>query len=71
MPGRNLGADGPLGVFPVSSDHGDVHTLYVCRTNGDSLTMEDYRRVFTAVTGRELEPHELASEAKYFAEEDR
>jgi len=67
----NLGVNGPLAVFPVPSDHGDVHTLHVARTNGDSITVEEYRRVFAAVTGHELAPHDLELDAKYFAEEDR
>lgn len=43
--GNNLGTEGSLGVFPAPSDHGDVHTLHVMRTNGDSMTLEEYRRV--------------------------
>lgn len=68
---RNLGTEGPLSVFPVPSDHGDVHTLHVARSNGDSITLADYQRVFAVITGRDLEPHEVAADAKYFAEEDR
>lgn len=67
----NLGTAGPLGVFPVKSDHGDVHNLWVGRTNGDSITVEEYRRVFAAITGRELSDSEVAVVADWFAEEDR
>ena len=61
----------PLAVFPVQSGHGDVHSLEVGRTNGDSLTVEEYRRVFAAVTGRELTDDEVDVVRDWFAEEDR
>ena len=62
---------GPLGVFPVKSDHGDVHQLIVARSNGDSLTIDDYRRVVAAVTGHELPENEIEFAPSWFAEEDR
>jgi len=65
----NLGADGPLGVFPIQSGHGDVHQLIVARSNGDSITVQEYRRVFQAVTGRLLDDREIPMD--WFAEEDR
>lgn len=68
---KNLGMGGPLGVFPVKSGHGDVHTLQVGRSNGESLTVEEFRRVFAAVTGRELSDSELEVHRSWFAEEDR
>ncbi len=60
---------GPLGVMPVQSGHGDVHNIVVCRTNGDSVTVTDLRRVFLAVTGRQLADDEIPWD--WFAEEDR
>lgn len=68
---KNLGTGGPLGVFPVESGHGDVHHLEVHRSNGDSITVEEWRRVFAAVTGRELSESEVAHIRDWFAEEDR
>jgi hypothetical protein len=65
----NIGASGPLGVFPVRSDHGDVHHFQVCRTNGDSVTVGDFRAVFRAITGREATDDDIPWD--WFAEEDR
>lgn len=67
----NIGVSGPLGVIPIPSSHGDVHVFQITRSNGDSLTVDDYRAVFRAVTGRDLADGEVAVDAKYFAEEDR
>lgn len=69
--GNNLGTEGSLGVFPAPSDHGDVHTLHVMRTNGDSMTLEEYRRVFGAVVGRDLTEREINMDRDKFAPEDR
>jgi hypothetical protein len=55
--------------MPVQSDHGDVHNIVVCRTNGDSVTVTDLRSVFRAVTGRDLADNEIPWD--WFAEEDR
>jgi hypothetical protein len=66
---RNLGTGGPLGVTVAQSDHGDVHNIIVCRTNGDSVTITEYRRVFRAVTGHELS--EVGIPSEWFAPEDR
>ena len=68
---ENLGTGGPLGVFPVQSDHGDVHTFHVVRANGDSLTLVEFCRVFAAITGRTLSVEEAVQHAHRFAEEDR
>jgi hypothetical protein len=65
----NLGDGVPLGVFPVQSDHGDVHILHVIRANGESLTVTEYKRVFEAITGWELEDHDVPMD--WFAPEDR
>jgi hypothetical protein len=69
--GTNVGLEGPLAVMPVRSGHGDVHHLIVARTNSDSLTVTDYRRVFFLVTGHELTDEEVSVIADWFAEEDR
>lgn len=69
--GDNLGTGGPLSVIPVRSGHGDVHDLIVGRSNGDSITLQEFRRVFAAVTGRELDNHEVLVWSDWFAEEDR
>lgn len=61
----------PISAFPVKSDHGDVHTIHVCRSNGDSLTVSDYKWVFWRITGRELEDHEVNVDVRWFAPEDR
>lgn len=65
----NIGKSGVLGVFPVQSDHGDIHHFQVMRSNGDSLTVDDYRAVFLAITGRQLLDREIPFD--WFAEEDR
>ena len=66
---HNTGTHAPLGVMPVQSDHGDVHNIVVCRANGDSITVTEYRRIFFLVTGRELADREIPWD--WFAEEDR
>lgn len=65
----NIGVSGILGVFPVRSEHNDIHHFQVMRTNGDSLTVDDYRAVFLAITGRSVEDREIPFD--WFAEEDR
>lgn len=35
---RAMTTPAPLAVYPVQSDHGDVHTLHVARSDGGSLT---------------------------------
>lgn len=60
----------PLGVIPIRSDHGDVHQLVVARSDGKSLTIEDYRRVLYLVAGHDLTESEISSLRHYFAEED-
>lgn len=59
----------PLGVMPVQSDHGDVHHLIVCRSDGSSATVDDLRWVHWRITGRTLADREIPVE--WFAEEDR
>jgi hypothetical protein len=59
----------PISVFPVQSDHGDVHTFHVARSNGDSLTVSDFRYVFERVTGHAISDDEIPID--WFAEEDR
>lgn len=67
----NVGVSGPLGVIPVPSEHGDVHVFQVMRSNGDSLTVDDYKAVFRAITGRNLTEGEVSVDILHFAEEDR
>jgi hypothetical protein len=66
---ENIGVSGPVSIMPVISDHGDVHIIQVRRTNGDSLTVSDYRAVFRAISGRDLQDFEIPFD--WFAEEDR
>lgn len=66
---NNVGSHGPLGVMPVQSGHGDVHEISIGRTNGDSVTVSEYKRIFFLVTGRELKDSEIPWD--WFAEEDR
>lgn len=59
----------PIAVFPVQSNHGDVHDIIVCRTNGDSITVGEYKWIFYQITGRILNDDEIPMD--WFAEEDR
>lgn len=59
----------PLGVYPVRSQHGDVHVLHVVRTNGDSLTVSDLKWVHKQITSRELADRDINFD--WFAQEDR
>lgn len=61
----------PISVFPVPSDHDDVHTLCVVRSNGDSLTVAEYKAIFEFVTGHPMDPAHLRGDIPLFAEEDR
>jgi hypothetical protein len=66
---ENIGVSGLLSIMPVRSGHGDVHTVRVGRTNGDSITVSDYRAIFRAISGRDLQEFEIPFD--WFAEEDR
>lgn len=61
----------PVGVFPVPSDHGDVHTLQVARSNGDSLTVAEYKAIFEFVTGHPIDPTHLEVDSALFDKADR
>lgn len=61
----------PVSLIPVPSDHGDVHELCITRSNGDSITVDEYRRAFAAITGRELTEDEVDHDRPLFAEADR
>lgn len=55
--------------MPVQSKHGDVHDIIVCRTDGDSLTISDYKWVFFQITGKIIGDNEIPID--WFAEVDR
>jgi hypothetical protein len=55
--------------MPTQSGHGDVHDVIVSRSNGESLTVDDFRWIFERVTGHPIEDHEIIWE--WFAEDDR
>lgn len=61
----------PISVFPVPSGHGDVHHFHVARSNGESLTVAEYKAIFEFVTGHAMDPSHLACDALHFAQEDR
>lgn len=59
----------PIAVMPVQSGHGDVHQFIIARANGDSLTVEELRRVHFLLTGKTLADRDIPMD--WFAEEDR